>query len=103
MKFIPTLALTAIGSVVVWFAVTLIQSGLHTFFEFELIPSYLFSFCMAILFYRKTDTTRKLVKSMIISIMPFILMVCFAVAYYLYCLAFYLFFVFGDDPFPVRD
>lgn len=31
MKFIPTLALTAIGSVVVWFAVTLIQSGLHTF------------------------------------------------------------------------
>ena len=97
------MVLILISSVVVWFAVTLIQSGLHTFFEFELIPSYLFSFCMAILFYRKTDTTRKLVKSMIISIMPFILMVCFAVAYYLYCLAFYLFFVFGDDPFPVRD
>lgn len=96
MKFIPTLALTAIGSVVVWFAVTLIQSGLHTFFEFELIPSYLFSFCMAILFYRKTDTSRKLVKSMIISIMPFILMVCFYVAFFLFIFLY-------EDPFPVPD
>ena len=96
MKFIPTLALTAIGSVVVWFAVTLIQSGLHTFFEFELIPSYLFSFCMAILFYRKTDTSRKLVKSMIISIMPFILMVCFYVAFFLFIFLY-------EDSFPVPD
>lgn len=96
MKFIPTLALTAIGSVVVWFAVTLIQSGLHTFFEFELIPSYLFSFCMAILFYRKTDTNRKLLKSIVIAITPFILMVCFYVA-------FFLFLVICEDPFPVPD
>ena len=96
MKFIPTLALTAIGSVVVWFAVTLIQSGLHTFFEFELIPSYLFSFCMAILFYRKTDTSRKLVKSMIISIMPFILMVCFYVDFFLFIFLY-------EDSFPVPD
>lgn len=96
MKFIPTLALTAIGSIVVWIAVPLIQSGLHTFFEFELIPSFLFSFCMAILFYRKSDTSRKLVKSMIISIMPFILMVCFYVA-------FFLFLVICEDPFPVPN
>ncbi len=103
MKFIPTLGLTAIGSVVLFIAVSLLQGALHTIFEFSEILHFLFSFCMAILFYRKTDTSRKLVKSIIISIMPFILMVCFAVAYYLYCLAFYLFFVFGDDPFPVRD
>lgn len=96
MKFIPTLALTAIGSVVVWFAVTLIQSGLHTFFEFELIPSYLFSFCMAILFYRKSDTNMKLLKSIVISLIPFILEACFYVA-------FFLFLVICEDSFPVPD
>ena len=108
MKFIPTLALTAIGSIVIWISghvIWIAENVSHTIVEVysDWIPQFLFSSCMAILFYRKTDTSRKLVKSMIISIMPFILMVCFAVAYYLYCLAFYLFFVFGDDPFPVRD
>ncbi len=96
MKFIPTLALTAIGSVVVWFAVTLIQSGLHTFFEFELIPSYLFSFCMAILFYLKSDTNWKILKSIVVSLVPFILEACFYVILLL-CL------IICDDPFPVPD
>ena len=96
MKFIPTLALTAIGSVVVWFAVTLIQSGLHTIFEFSEILHFLFSFCMAILFYRMSNTNRKFLKSIVIAITPFILEACFYVT-------FFLFLVICEDSFPVPD
>lgn len=96
MKFVPTLGLTAIGSVVLFFAVSLIQSALHTFIVFDDILHFLFSFCMAILFYRKSDTNMKLLKSIVIAITPFILMVCFYVA-------FFLFLVICEDPFPVPD
>ncbi len=102
MKFIPTLALTAIGSVVVLIAVQWFLFVSHTFFYFysefyfELIPQLLFSFCIAILYYRMSDTNRKLLKSIVIAITPFILMVCFYVA-------FFLFLVICEDPFPVPD
>ena len=96
MKFIPTLGLTAIGSVVLFIAVSLIQSALHTFFEFSMIFHFLFSFCMAILFYRKSDTNMKLLKSVVISLVPFILEACFYVILLL-CL------IICDDPFPVPD
>ena len=55
MKFIPTFGLTAIGSVVLFIAVSLLQGALHTIFEFSEILHFLFSFCMAILFYRKSE------------------------------------------------
>ena len=96
MKFVPTLGLTAIGSVVLFFAVSLIQSALHTFFEFDDILRFLFSFCMAILFYRKSDTNMKLFKSVVIFLVPFILEACFYVI-------FFLFLVICEDPFPVPD
>lgn len=96
MKFIPTLGLTAIGSVVLFIAVSLLQGALHTIFEFSEIPQFLFSFCIAILYYRMSDTNRKLLKSIVIAITPFILMVCFYVA-------FFLFLVICEDSFPVPD
>ena len=95
MKFIPTFGLTAIGSVVLFIAVSL-QGALHTIFEFSEILHFLFSFCMAILFYRKSDTDMKLLKSIVISLIPFILEACFYVA-------FFLFLVICEDPFPVPD
>lgn len=101
MKFIPTLALTAIGSIVIWISghvIWIAENVSHTIVEFysDWIPQFLFSSCMAILYYRKTDTNRKLVKSMIISIMPFILMVCFYVAFFLFIFLY-------EDSFPVPD
>ncbi len=96
MKFVPTLGLTAIGSVVLFFAVSLIQSALHTFFEFDDILRFLFSFCMAILFYLKSDTNWKILKSIVVSLMPFIIEVSFYVL-------FFLFLVIDEEPFPVPD
>ena len=96
MKFIPTLGLTAIGSVVLFIAVSLLQGALHTIFEFSEILHFLFSSCMAILFYRKSDTNMKLLKSIVISLMPFILEACFYVT-------FFLFLVICEDSFPVPD
>lgn len=96
MKFVPTLGLTAIGSVVLFIAVSLIQSALHTFIVFDDILHFLFSLCMAILFYLKSDTNMKLLKSIVISLMPFIIEACFYVI-------FFLFLVICEDPFPVPD
>lgn len=96
MKFIPTLGLTAIGSVVLFFAVSLIQGALHTIYVFDDILHFLFSFCMAILFYRKSDTNMKLLKSIVFFLIPFILEACFYVA-------FFLFLVICEDSFPVPD
>ena len=95
MKFVPTLGLTAIGSVVLFFAVSL-QSALHTFIVFDDIFHFLFSLCMAILFYLKSDTNMKLLKSIVISLMPFIIEACFYVI-------FFLFLVICEDPFPVPN
>lgn len=101
MKFIPTLALTAIGSIVIWISghvIWIAENVSHTIVEFysDWIPQFLFSSCMAILFYRKTDTNMKLLKSIVISLIPFIIEACFYVF-------FFLFLVICEDPFPVPD
>lgn len=97
MKFVPTLGLTAIGSVVLFFAVSLIQGALHTIYVFdEIILRFLFSSCMAILFYLKSDTNWKILKSIVVFLIPFIIEVSFYVL-------FFLFLVIDEEPFPVPD